>query len=108
MCDCNTIKEIIEYDGSIHQLKRRTQEFLAYEFVIIHRVAAMMKDVDSISRCVDPLVHQYNMTTVRLHSDNVTTRPSACTFDVFAGCTNPRHLSASDVLSISITTSSIT
>ena len=89
MCDCNAIKEIIEYDGSIHQLKRWTQELLAYEFVIIHRVAAMMKDVDSISRYVGPLVHQYNMTTVRLHSEDDTKRPFTYNFDIFARCTNP-------------------
>ena len=108
MFDCNAIKEIIEYDGSIHQLKRWTQELLAYEFVIIHRVATMMKDVDSISRCVDPLVHQYNMTDVRLHSEDVTKRPFAYSYDVFTRCTNPRHITASDALSISITTASIT
>ena len=108
MCNRDAIKEIIEYDGSIYQLKRWTQEFLAYEFVIIRRVAAMMKDVDSISRCVDPLVHQYNMTAIRLHSEDITKRPFVYGFDVFARCTNPRHISASDALSISITISSIT
>ena len=80
----------------------------AYEFVIIHRVAAIMKDVDIISRCVDPLVDQYNMTYIRLHSEDVTKRPFAYSFDVFARCTNTRHVSASDALSISITTASIT
>ena len=97
MCNCNTIKEIIEYDGNIHQLKRWTQELLAYEFVIIHRVASMKKNVDSISRCVSPLVHQYNMTDVRLHSEDVTQCPFAYSFDVFARC-----------ISISIITASIT
>ena len=89
MFDCNAIKEIIEYDGSIHQLKRWTQELLAYEFVIIHRVAAMMKDVDSISRCVDPLVHQYNMTAIRLHSEDITKHPFAYSFDVFYSLHQP-------------------
>ena len=108
LCGCNTIKEIIEYSGSTHQLKRWTQELLAYEFVIIHRVAAMMKDVDSISRCVDLLVHQYNMTAVRLHSEDGNQYPFVSSFDVFTRCTNPRHVTASDTLAISITTASIT
>ena len=108
MCDCNAIKEIIENDDSIHQLKRWTQEFLAYEFVIIYRVASMMKNVDSISRYVNPLVHQYNMTAIRLHSKDFTKRPFAYCFDVFTRCTNPGHVTASDTLSISITTTSIT
>ena len=37
ICDCSSIKEVLEYDGSIHQLKRWTQELMAYEFVCIHR-----------------------------------------------------------------------
>ena len=79
----------------------------AYEFVIIRRVAAITKDIDNISRCVDPLVHQYNITDVRLHSENITKRPFAYSFNIFTRCTNPRHVTASDALSISITTSSI-
>ena len=81
---------------------------LAYEFVIIHRVAAMMKDIDNFSCCVDTLVHQYNMNDIRLHSEDFAKRPFAYSFYVFARCTNPRHVSASDALSISITTASIT
>ena len=45
LCDCNAIKEIFEYNGSIHQLKRWSRELLAYEFDTIHRLAAMMQDV---------------------------------------------------------------
>ena len=55
LCGCNTIKEILEYNVSIHQLKQWTQKLLAYEFVIIHPVAAIMKDGDGVSRHVDPL-----------------------------------------------------
>ena len=108
LCDCNAIKEIIEYNSSIHQLKKWTQQLLAYEFVIIHRVAPMIKDVDSVSRCVDSLVHQHNTTNIRLHTEVVTKRPSAYSFNVFIRCTNPRHVTAANALSFSITTSSIT
>ena len=68
----------------------------------------MVKDVDSISRCVDPLIHQYKMTAFRLHSEDVTKRSFTYNFDAFARCTNPRHFSVSDALSISTTTASIT
>ena len=68
----------------------------------------MMKNIDNISRCVDPFVHQYNMTAVHLHSEDITKRPFAYSFDIFARCTNPRYVSASDALSISITIASIT
>ena len=37
ICDCSSIKEVLEYDGSIHQLKRWTQELMAYKFVCFHR-----------------------------------------------------------------------
>ena len=68
----------------------------------------MMKDVDIISRCVEPFVHQYNMTDVRRHSENFNQRSFAYSFDVFTRCTNQRHITASNVLAISITTASIT
>ena len=68
----------------------------------------MMKDVDSISRCIDPLVHQYNMTTVLLYNEDITKRPFVFSFDVLIRCVNPRHVTFSKTLSISITIASIT
>ena len=53
------MKEILEYTGSIHQLRRWSQELLGYEFAIIHRAASMMKDVDGLSRHIDVLIHRY-------------------------------------------------
>ena len=50
LCDCSAIKEVLEYNGIIHQLKRWSQELLLFEFFIIHRPRKMMKDVDAISR----------------------------------------------------------
>jgi len=57
ICDCNSIKEIIEYTGSIHQLRRWSQENFSYDFNIIHRLAKMMKDVDACSRHLNTLVY---------------------------------------------------
>ena len=49
----------------------------------------MMKDLDTVSRCIDTLVHQCNMTAIRLHVEDVTKRPFAYIFDVlFAALTN--------------------
>ena len=103
ICDCNPIKGILEYNGSIHQIKRWSQESLAYEFVVIHRLAAMIQDVDGVSRYIYPLIHWYTITASRLHVENVTERPFAYSFDVFHSYNNPRHVTASDALSISIT-----
>ena len=78
LCKCNVVEEILEYHGSIHQLKRwDCQELLAYKFVIINCLAAMMQDVDSVSRYLDPLVHQYTITSSRLHIEDVTIRSFA-------------------------------
>jgi hypothetical protein len=32
LCDCSAIKEILEYDGPIHQIRRWAQELLGYFF----------------------------------------------------------------------------
>ena len=67
----------------------------------------MMQDVNDVSCFIDPLVHQYTIATSPLHIGNVTIRPFAYSFDVFSRCNNSRHVTASDTLSISITSSSI-
>ena len=46
ICDCIAVKEILEYNGSIHQLRRWSHELLGYEFAIIYRASSMMKDAD--------------------------------------------------------------
>ena len=43
--------------ASIHQLTYWSQEYLAYEFGIIHRVNKIMKNIDGLSRYIDPLIH---------------------------------------------------
>ena len=43
ICDCNSMKEILEYTGIIHQLRRWSQEIFDYDFSIVHRPAKMMK-----------------------------------------------------------------
>ena len=59
MCDCSAIKEILEYNGSIYQVKRWSQELLAYEFIIIHRPRKIMKNTDAISRYIDPIINKF-------------------------------------------------
>jgi hypothetical protein len=50
ICDCNAVKEVLEYDGNIHQVRRWLQELLGYQFSVIHCPERMMKDVDALSR----------------------------------------------------------
>ena len=65
----------------------------------------MMQDVDGVSRHTDPLVYRYTITTSSLYAEDVTERLFAYSFDVFYRCNNPRNVTASDALSISITIS---
>jgi hypothetical protein len=39
ICDCSAMREILEYDGPIHQIRRWAQELLGYPFRIFHRAA---------------------------------------------------------------------
>ena len=74
MYDCNTIKEILEYNGSIRQLKQLSQELLKYEFFIIHRVCRIMTNDDDVFCYVDPLLYQYTINATYLHTYDITTR----------------------------------
>ena len=69
--DRNAVKEVLKYDGSIHQLKRWSQELLAYEFVCIHRPNRMMKDFDSVCRHIDPLIHRYLVDVTVMRSKDI-------------------------------------
>ena len=50
LCDCSAVKEILEYEGTIHTVMRWAQELLGYHFTVIHRPATMMADVDALTR----------------------------------------------------------
>ena len=108
LCDCNAIKDILQCNGSVYQLKQWTKEHIGYKFVIIHCVATIMKNTDAISHYVDSFVYQYNITAARLYIEDVTERPFAYSFDVFIRYTSPHCVKVTDAISISITTSSIT
>ena len=53
------MKEILEYTGSIHQLRRWSQEIFGYTFAIIHHAASMIKDVDGLTLHIDIFIHRY-------------------------------------------------
>ena len=75
-------KKVIEYNGSIHQLKRWTQELMTYEFVCIHRPNKTMKDVDGVCRHIDPLTYRYLVDTAAMRSDDIMLQSFANNFDV--------------------------
>ena len=68
-------KKVIEYNGSIHQLKRWTQELMVYGFVCMHRPNKMMKDFNGVCRHIDRLIHHYLVNAVVMRSDDIKLRP---------------------------------
>jgi hypothetical protein len=78
LCDCSAMKEVLDYTGSIHQIRRWAQELLGYHFRIFHRPARMMRDVDGLSRRFEnPLVEQHFAIASDLRSKDEAARPAA-------------------------------
>ena len=75
--DCIALREFINYDGPIHQVRRWTQELLGYYFTVLHRPSKMMRDVDALSRMYDPLIQHYNATAASQLSADQLARPLA-------------------------------
>ena len=48
ICDCSTVKYMIEYDGCISMVQRWAQELLGYTFFVVHIKNQMMWDVDAL------------------------------------------------------------
>ena len=70
LCDCSGVKEILEYDGPIHQVRRWAQELLGYSFHVVHRPARMMADVDAFTRRFGPLITSYLVRAFRMNTAN--------------------------------------
>ena len=77
MCDCNSIKEILNYNGSIHMLSRWSMELLGYNFTIIHRPAKMMADVDALNRRYEPHFQRHLYIAALLRHFDESRRPIA-------------------------------
>jgi hypothetical protein len=97
ICDCNAVKEVLEYDGNIHQIRRWSQELLGYHFTVIHRPAKMMKDVDALSRgrhydeaqkdgcfnCTAILLSEYESAIQEMRNKDLKQRPKAQDPNIF-------------------------
>ena len=92
------MKEVLEYNWSIHQLKIRSQELLAYEFAIIHQPSKMMEDVDAVSRYINTIINKYLFIALLMREIDVRQRPFAYNFDVLFNCSSPRHVRNTDLL----------
>ena len=94
ICDCSAVKEVVEYTGDIHQVRRWSQELLGYCFTCIHRPSRMMRDVDALTRGrhIDGpeasissvgLFVDYSNTAEELRRHDILTRPLAYQADTF-------------------------
>lgn len=79
VCDCSAVKEILECDGPIHQLRRWSQELMGYDFTVVHCPARLMRDVDALSRGrhLDKYVAQYEVIATSLRTNDASDRPAA-------------------------------
>ena len=84
MCDCASVKEILEYEGDISQICRWAQELLGYQFTIVHRSYKMMMDVDALSGRFEPLIALHCSIANILHGVDIKNRLD--TYDEHALC----------------------
>lgn len=77
LCDCSSVKEILNYNGSVHMLSRWAMELLGYNFSIVHRPARMMSDVDALNRRYEPHYQRYLYVAALLHHFDKKDRPLA-------------------------------
>ncbi|MGH7955188.1 MAG: hypothetical protein ACREOZ_04430, partial [Gloeomargaritales cyanobacterium] len=75
--DCSATKQLFEYEGNIHMVRRWAQEMLGYHFTILHRPERMMKDVDGLSRFYDPLLVDYDTHAYTLREQSMSAHPKS-------------------------------
>ena len=84
LCDCSAVKEVLEYEGTIHTVMRWAQELLGYHFTIIHRPATMMADVDALTRRFGKSLATYITIAVILENQSKQHRPAAYKSEAFS------------------------
>jgi hypothetical protein len=86
LCDCNSLKELLDYTGNIHQICCIAQELLGYFFTFVHRPARMMRDVDGLNRFYDPLIREYEERRETARLDNQRQHPNVYVSALFPEC----------------------
>ena len=56
ICDCASVKEVLLHKGSISFVCCWAQEFIGYQFQIVHRSNKIMVDVDAVTRRFGTLI----------------------------------------------------
>ena len=83
ICDYSSVKELLEYNGTIPLVCLWAQELLGYQFTIIHRPNRMMADVDSLTRRYGSLIAMNCMVSSILYQRDTVTRPFAYVTKIF-------------------------
>ena len=65
----------------------------------------MIKDVDTLSRHPDLLIHQYLATNSLMRCRGIQTHPFASNYDGFYNCSNPCHVTAPSCALVSASSS---
>ena len=71
ICDCITLKEILECNGNISMVCCWDQKLLGYYFSILHRSEHVMRDIDAISRWFGPLIAFHIFTASLLSNEEL-------------------------------------
>ena len=86
LCDCSAVKEVLCYEGDIHQVRRWAQELLGYDFTVLHQPSRMMQDADALSRFYGPLISAHLSIAHSLATSDHASRPFA-----YASTAFPQH-----------------
>ena len=77
LCDCNSVKAILEYQGPIAVVLCWAQELLSYNFTVFNCTSKMMCYVDCTTRFFGKLIAQHLCISEILHEHDYDQRPSA-------------------------------
>ena len=102
MCDYKSIKEVLEYDGTISIVCRWEQELLGYHYTCLHWPARMMVDVNGLTRRFGPVLTNYMCVAVLLHSVDVKKRLNAYESTLSAFLTPTKLVLSKELESVSI------
>ena len=86
--ECTTIKAVLVYTGSIHQLRRWYPKLFTYDLSITHRPTKLMKDVDACSRHMNTLIYCYLVSAYSMRYRDIISRPYAYSYGAFRHSSN--------------------
>ena len=86
------VQDILEYNGSSHQLRRWCQELVEYNFAVINRSARMMRDVDALSRQFGNVITLHVIQAHLMRSRFIFARSLAYSLDHFHSSSKPQRV----------------